>query len=316
VKRSLKLFAVLVSLTACPASLTESTTGAAGEMLGAARDFSGSIESGGIVRSYQVHVPARKASQALPLVLVLHGGCGDGAGMRPLTGMDSSADAAGFIAVYPDGVQKNWSDGRGTTDSEKVGVNDVVFLSSLVKQLSSELNADPKRIYATGISNGGFMSARLACDASSVFAAVAVVAATISENVRTNCKPSRALPFVLIHGTADSFVLEAGGTMTKGDGGVIASTTQTVALWRDLNKCSSAATQSEINPTNDATSITLERYTGCASGSEVAFYKITNGGHTWPGGSQYLPVTIVGKTSRDLNASETILAFFKNHPQS
>jgi polyhydroxybutyrate depolymerase len=313
-KRSLKLFAVLVLLTACPA-VTESKTDAASEVLSAARDFDGSLESGGIVRSYQVHVPARKASQALPLVLVLHGGRGDGAGMRDLTGMDSSADTAGFIAVYPDGVQKNWSDGRGTTDSEKLGVNDVAFLSSLVQRLSSELNADPKRIYATGISNGGFMSARLACDASGVFAAVAVVAATIPENVRTNCKPSRAVPFMLIHGTADTFVPEVGGTMTKGDGGVIASTTQTVALWRELNKCSSAPTASEINPTNDGTSITLEGYTGCATGSEVAFYKVTNGGHTWPGGSQYLPVIIIGKTSRDLNASETILAFFKNHPK-
>jgi polyhydroxybutyrate depolymerase len=101
--------------------------------------------------------------------------------------------------------------------------------------------------------------------------------------------------------------------MTKGDGGVIASTTQTVALWRELNKCSSAAT-SQINPVSDGTSIILERYTGYASGSEVAFYKITNGDHTWPGGSQYLPVIIVGRTSRDLNVSETILTFFKNHP--
>ena len=253
-------------------------------MLTAARDFAGSLESGGIVRSDQVHLPARKASQVLPLVLVLHGGRGDGAGMRPLTGMDSSADAAGFIEVYPDGVQKKWADGCHTGDPTDTGVDDVAFLSSLVPRLSSELNADPKRIYATGISNGGFMTARLACDASSVFAAVAVVAATIPENVRTSCKPFRAVPFVLIHGTADTFVPEVGGTMTKGDGGVIASTTQTVSLWRDLNECSSAVTQTEIDPANDGTSITLERYTGCASGSEVAFYKISNGGHTWPGG--------------------------------
>jgi polyhydroxybutyrate depolymerase len=318
-KRSLKLFAVLVSLTACPTSPTGSTTDAASEMpsemLGAARDFSGTLESGGIVRAYQVHVPARKASQTLPLVLVLHGGRGDGAGMRSLTGMDSSADTAGFIVVYPDGLQKQWADGRGATEPEKAGVNDVAFLSSLVQRLSSELNADPKRIYATGISNGGFMSARLACDASSVFAAVAVVAATIPENVRATCKPSRAVPLMLIHGTADTFVPEVGGTIVKGEGGEAASTTQTVNLWRDLNKCSSGATQTQINPANDGTSISLERYTGCASGSEVAFYKVTDGGHTWPGGSQYLPVIIVGKTSRDVNASETMLAFFKNHPQ-
>ena len=316
-KRFLKLFAVLL-LTACPASPAESTTDVTAEMpsemLGMARDFSGTLESGGIVRLYQVHVPARKANQALPLVLVLHGGGGSGLGMQTLTGMNSSADAAGFIAVYPNGEQKNWSDGRGTTEPEQAGVNDVAFLSSLVAKLSNGLNADPKRIYATGISNGGFMSVRLACDASNVFAAVAVVAATIPENVRATCRPSRAVPFVLIHGTADTFVPELGGTMTKGNGGVIASTTQTVALWRDLNKCSSTVRASEINPANDGTSITLERYTGCASGSDVAFYKVVNGGHTWPGGSQYLPVIIVGKTSRDLNASETILAFFKNHP--
>jgi polyhydroxybutyrate depolymerase len=314
-KRYLKLFTVLVSLTAC-ATVTESSTDAAGEVLSAARDFDGSIESGGIVRSYQVHVPARKASQALPLVLVLHGGGGNGAGMRTPTGMDSSSNTAGFIAVYPDGQQKNWSDGRGTTDAEKAGVNDVAFLSSLVRQLSSELNADPKRIYVTGISNGGFMSARLACDASSVFAAVAVVAATMPENVRVNCKPSRAVPFMLIHGTADKIIPASGGTMTKGDGGVIASAVQTVDLWRNLNKCLSAGMQSEINLANDGTSITLERYTACASGSEVAFFKVTNGGHTWPGGSSFLPEFLVGKTSRDLNASEAILAFFKSHPQS
>lgn len=315
-KRSLKLLGVLVWLSACLV-VTESKTDAASEMpseiLNAARDFSGSIKSGGIVRSYLVHVPARKASQALPLVLVLHGGGGNGAGMRSLTGTDSSADTAGFIAVYPDGMRKNWSDGRGTTDSEKAGVNDVAFLSSLVGKLSSELNTDPKRIYATGISNGGFMSVRLACDASSVFVAVV---ATIPENVRANCKPSRAVPFMLIHGTADKIVPESGGTMTKGDGGVIASTSQTVNLWRDLNKCSSGTVKTEINPANDGTSIVLERYTGCASGSEVAFYEVTNGGHTWPGGSSFLPEFLIGKTSRDLNASETISVFFKNHPQS
>jgi polyhydroxybutyrate depolymerase len=314
--RSLKLFAVLVLLTACPANPTESSTDAAGEMLSAARDFSGTIESGGIVRAYQVHLPARKASQTLPLVLVLHGGRGDGAGMRSLTGMDSSSDTAGFIVLYPDGLQKQWADGRGATEPEKAGVNDVAFLSSLVKQLSSEVNADPKRIYATGISNGGFMGARLACDASGVFAAVSVVAATIPENVRANCKPSRAVPFMLIHGTADTFVPEVGGTILKGEGGEAASTANTVNLWRGLNKCPSAAVQTQINPANDGTSISLERYTGCASGSEVAFYKVTDGGHTWPGGSQYLPVIIVGKTSRDLNASETMLAFFKNHPKT
>jgi polyhydroxybutyrate depolymerase len=115
--------------------------------------------------------------------------------------------------------------------------------------------------------------------------------------------------------TAGFIVYPDGLRKQWAEGGEAASTVQTVSLWRDLNKCSSTAVQTEINPEIDGTSITLERYTGCASGSEVAFYKVTDGGHTWPDGSQYLPMIIVGKTSRDLNASETMLTFFKNHPE-
>jgi polyhydroxybutyrate depolymerase len=239
------------------------------------------------------------------LVIVLHGGSGTGAGMPPLTGTNAVADQKGFIAVYPDGIQKKWADGRNPSS-----VNDVAFLSSLVSQLATDVGVDQSRVYATGISNGGFMSTRLACEASNVFAAVAVVAATMPQNIVAGCAPNRVVPFMLIHGTADTLVPDAGGQVTVGDGGLILSTADTVTFWRGVNGCSSTTATSSIDTVNDGTSITLNQYTNCKAGGEVAFYNVTGGGHTWPGGLQYLPQIIIGKTSRDMNASAVIWSFF------
>jgi polyhydroxybutyrate depolymerase len=301
-KNFLCSYAIGIALVACNPRNAEITP--------SAKDYTGSLESGGISRSYQVHLPSLK-TQGLPLVVALHGGSGDAVGMAKLTSLNTLADQEGFVVVYPNGFQKRWADGRGTTESEKAGVNDLLFLSSLVSQLGTQLRLDLSRVYATGISNGGFMTTRLACEASSVFAAVAVVAATMPQNIVANCKPNVVMPLLLIHGTADTFVPEAGGQMTKGEGGLILSVNDTVSLWRNINACDNTPTSSMIDPANDGTSVTLERYTNCKAGSEVAFYKVMNSGHTWAGGLQYLPELIIGKTSRDINASQTIWAFFK-----
>ena len=157
------------------------------------------------------------------------------------------------------------------------------------------------------------MTARLACEASNVFAAVAVVSATMSQNIYSGCKPARAIAFLLMHGSADSIVPEAGGIMTKGEGGLIASTTQTVQRMWALNGCSTPPTITTINPVNDGTSVKLEHYSGCLAGADEVFYNIVNGGHSWAGRLQYLPEKIIGKTSQDINASSVIWSFFANH---
>jgi polyhydroxybutyrate depolymerase len=293
---------LVLSLIACNPRNADAITGS--------KDFTATLESQGIVRSYRVHLPAPNSAKGLPLVVALHGGTGDGAGMAKLTDLDKLSDQEGFVVVYPDGFQKQWADGRGTTEPEKANLDDVTFLSSLVGQLVKQLGIDKTKVYVTGISNGGFMSTRLACEASSVFAAVAVVAATMPQNIVAACKPSLPMPFLLIHGSADTFVSGSGGQMTKGAGGLIVSVNDTIALWRKINACDNTPTSSTIDPANDGTSVTLERYP-CKAGGEVAFYNIINGGHTWAGGVQYLPEIIIGKTSRDINASQTIWDFFK-----
>ncbi len=273
-------------------------------------DYAATLVSGGLTRSYLVHVPANIPSSGTSLLVALHGGSGDGRGMQQLTNLNALADQKGFITVYPDGLQKTWADGRGTTPAELQGVNDVAFLSSLVRAISSQYKINTKKVFATGISNGGFMATKLACEASSIFVAVAVVSATMPQNLVSSCKPIGGMPFLLIHGTADTFVPASGGVVTKGNGGKILSTAATINFWKSLNGCNTA-TSSNINPLADGTSITLEQYQNCSSGHDVWFYKILGGGHTWAGGLQYLPEIIIGKTSQDINANEVIWQFFQ-----
>ncbi|HEU5370452.1 MAG TPA: PHB depolymerase family esterase, partial [Ktedonobacterales bacterium] len=153
-------------------------------------DFSGSLSSGGLTRTYQGHLPSSyDGVKALPLVLALHGHGGDGQGMLRLTHLNRIADQHGFIVVYPDGYQKSWADGRGATEADQAGVDDVGFLSALIDALANQYKVDQKRVYVTGISNGGFMSERLACDLSNKVAAVAAVAATMPTGLAARCAP-------------------------------------------------------------------------------------------------------------------------------
>ena len=138
-----------------------------------------SIESGGLERRYSVHLPpSYEVGTPTPLIIAFHGGGGDGEGMELLTHMDEISDRERFIVVYPDGINRNWNDGRSQINP---GVDDVGFVRDLLDQLGSDYSIDTKRVYATGISNGGFMSYRLAFDLSGRFAAIASVGAPLSE---------------------------------------------------------------------------------------------------------------------------------------
>lgn len=279
----------------------------------AAQDLSASLTSGGRTRTYLARVPAKSDSQAtLPLVIALHGGGGTGAAMRDLTGLNAIADANGFVVAYPDGYSNSWADGRGMTDAEVAGVDDVAFLSALIDDVAARTAIDPRRVYVTGISNGGMMSLRLACQLSNRITAAAPVAANMPTNLPANCAPARAVPVMFVHGDLDPLMPRAGGVIPSGAGGSVLSTAESVAFWNGRNGCSTPpASTTTIDPVVDGTSIAFARYAPCTSGAENRFYDVVGGGHTWPGGVQYLSVALIGRTSMDINAGQEAWQFFR-----
>ncbi len=271
----------------------------------------------GLERSYILHMPdsfGTKDNHAL--VIALHGGYSKASGMEALTGLNHVSDREGFLVAYPDGIDRHWNDGRETVPNN---VDDVAFISSLIDRLISQYRVDPKQIFATGISNGGFLSLRLACDLSEKIAAVAPVAASMSETKSKHCDPSAPVSVLLISGTGDPLVPYEGGEVRHhgrtGFGGRILSVPDSAAWWADKNGCSRIPTVDSLSDRNPRDGTNIERmiYSGGRQGTEVQLVTIRNGGHTWPGGWQYLPAFLIGRTSRDLDASEAIWNFFKQH---
>lgn len=154
-------------------------------------DYKESIKVDGLKRTYLLHIPKGfNSAQQYPLVLLFHGGGGSGKKFAKQTDFSDYADKEGFIAVYPDGIKYNWNDGRDTTDAYKAGADDINFIQTLVISLKSELPIDDKRIYATGVSNGGIFSHRLGCEMSDTFAAIGTVVGPIATKLVPNCAPS------------------------------------------------------------------------------------------------------------------------------
>lgn len=264
----------------------------------------------GRVRTYAVHVPSKyDGTKASPLVLALHGRLGTGLGEERLAHLDKVSDEHGFLVVNPDGLNRSWADGRGGTPSDHKGVDDVKFLSALIDQIEHEYKVDAERVYATGMSNGGFMSGRLACELSERIAAVGIVGASLSESVAKSCQPQKPVSILIMQGTEDPLVPLAGG-----GGGTILSHDDAVRKFVEVDQCRMEPKKEHIpDKTGDGTSIDVIVYQPCADGSEVRGYIVNEGGHTWPGGRQYLPAAIIGKTTHNLNGSEVIWDFLSRH---
>ena len=158
-------------------------------------------------RTYDLHVPTNyDGTKDAPLLIALHGRLGTGSDQQRRGHLDRLGDEFGFLVVYPDGLQRSRADGRGATPSDKSDVDDVKFISALIDTLESKYKVDRSRIYATGMSNGGFMTGRLACDLSDRIAAVAIVGASISENVAADCHPAKPVSALIIQGSEDPLV--------------------------------------------------------------------------------------------------------------
>jgi polyhydroxybutyrate depolymerase len=277
----------------------------------AAADEKHSILVGGVTRNYLLHVPEDLPSGKLvPLVLVFHGGGGRDWTMPGFTRFDGLADQEGFVVAYPDSLNRHWNDTRGESNADDIG-----FTRALIDDVARSHSIDSHRVYATGISNGGFLSNRLACELADKIAAIASVAATMPKPLVAVCKPSRPISILYIHGTDDPLVPINGGKVGLRHGrsrGENISLDDSVKFWREQDRITSEAVAKNLpDLVADGTHVRREIWSGGANDTEIVVYTIGGGGHTWPGGPQYLPKLIVGKASQNLNATRTIWEFFQ-----
>lgn len=271
------------------------------------------ITVGGEARSYWTYVPAGiDKTKPVPLLFVLHGSAGSGEVMMTVTqrGFEQIADKEKLIVVYPDAMERRWNEQGGTVD-------DVGFLLALSDKLAAEYPVDMKRVYMAGISNGGMMAQRVACQHPDRVAGIATVAGSMPEALAAKCKPSRPVPVMVIHGTDDPIIPWGGGAVAGFEAfGKVVSAAETAGFWAANNRCrrTAVAVREPDRDPGDGTRIRVELFADCIAGADVSLVAVEGGGHTWPGGYQYMPERFIGKTSRDIDASRMIWDFFRHQP--
>ena len=252
--------------------------------------------SGGVQRSYEIF-RSNSAAGPRPTVILLHGGASTAAEMRRYTGFDLLAEAAGIVAVYPQGIADDWND-----------PSDGLFLIDLADHLIASGIADRRRIYVAGLSNGGIMALQMACAHADRIAGIAVVAASLP--VGYDCRPARSLPVIFINGTADRHV------PYDGDPASTVPVMESIELFARRAGCRTRHSRILPAPTPpDGTRAMLYDYGGCAPGSALESVVIEGGTHGWPGARRDIaPASIQSPASRAIDANAQIWRFFARQP--
>ena len=297
-------------------------------------------------RDYDIEVPASyRCGQPIAVAIAFHGGGGNKANMRQtacpggdLTSagcIDSIALAAGMAIVFPNGTKvtgsdaltpdgiRTWNAGGGNNGYNCVsgnacnnGVDDIAYVRALAADIASHLDVDPKRVFATGFSNGAALTQRLACQTADVFAAIAPVSGE-NQYALDGCTPSQRVAILDTHGTADGCWPYPGGVGNCVDAGLYVSVATTLAGWAGRNGCAATPTLVTLPPlpgVNDGTSIVRQSYAGCASGGDLVHLQVVGGGHYWSRGhSSSVSGNSGGVMSQQLDTSQTVIDFFTAH---
>lgn len=300
--RHFHTFLLLLTLLAC----SDDTTTPVDETIFHTEE---TITVDGRVRTYTVNLPpGYYKSSGFALVIAMHGGGGSADQFESTTLLSEKADAAGFIVVYPEGVKstgalgaRTWNAGKCCDYARDNNIDDVNFIRQLITTLTGKYKIDPKKVYATGHSNGGMLSYRLACEMPDKIAAIAVSACTMV--VTTPCNPSRPMPVLHMHSKLDDRVPYLGGI---GITDVYFPPVDSVLnAWSLTNACA--------NPplSTDKGDYTFTEWQACTGNSTLQWYLTDDGGHAWPGG---LPGSDNGDTpSTAINANDLLWEFFKGH---
>lgn len=288
-------FGALLLLTLCPLACSRFARAAQ------TGDLSGTLDWGGLARQYFVHVPpSYDGKTPIPLVLVLHGATQSPEGIERMSGMSQAADEETFLAVYPRGTGRlpTWNAGACCAYAMEHRIDDVGFLNALIGKLERDYAVDRKRIFSTGISNGGMMSYRLACELSDKIAAIAPVEGAQD----LDCHPSPPVSLIVFHGTKDRLVPFDGGSAAfqVGTHRRDPSVAATAAFWVKQDGCSGTPRREE------SAAVHVENYSGCRNGAAVAIYAVQDGHHIWPG---------TRFSGNDVSATNIIWSFFAHHPK-
>lgn len=268
----------------------------------------GSFEFEGRTRNYEVYLPQSFQSN-MPVVISLHGYTETIQWYKNYTLLHEFADTSGFITVYPAAIGKSWNSGLIAPGWPWIDttVNDVGFISALIDTLKVHYDIDLSRVYCCGFSLGGEMTYRLAIELGHRFAAVASVAGLINDVTGNLGDPIRPIPILHIHGTEDTY------ETWNGDNKNLWTVPETIDFWLEKNDCALPADSvslPDLNP-NDRCTVEKISYNNCSENSSFIFYKVHNGGHSWP--SSAFQWSGEGNKNMDINASSLILNFFKNY---
>jgi len=262
-------------------------------------------------RSYEIDLPARRdRAEALPVVIVFHGGGGNADSVRRQTRMSAKGDAEGFIAVYPQGSGgiagklRTWNAGTCCGYAMQQRIDEIAFVAALLDDLQATVAIDPARVYATGISNGAMMVYEVACALADRVAAIAVVAGEMTALDR--CRPTRPVPVLVIHGSADRNLPVDGGIGAKAFAvHEVRSVASALEFWRRHDRCGSDA-RVEIDG-----AVRRTRYLACGGDTAVELISIEGGGHSWPGGDRL--ARFLDPPSPALDATAEVWRFFARH---
>jgi len=265
----------------------------------------GSITVDGIERTYLLYIPKNySATVKMPLVLNYHGYTGSAKQQMVYGDFRAEAEANNFLVVQPQGTlldgKTHWNVGGWTLNSS---TDDVKFTTALIDELIEKYNLDAKRIYATGMSNGGYMSFKLACELGDKIAAIASVTGSMTPQTFTTCNPQRPIPILQIHGVSDPTVPYSGAIWSK-------SIADVLDYWVKHNETTTTPEKSAVPDTNKEDKSTAERwvYQNNSNQIPVIHYKISGGKHTWPGAAYNAP-----GTNQDFKASRVIWEFFSHY---
>ena len=266
---------------------------------------------GGLPRSYLLHIPPQASPmKPTPVVLAFHGAATNGTYMKNFSGLSKKADEAGFVVVYPDGTGFGWflTFNAGGLPDSATRPNDVAFTVAVLDDLATVVRVDPKRVYATGHSNGAMLCYRLAAELSDRIAAIAPVAGTMAI---PDAKPTRPVSVLHFHGTADRFVPFKGPDTGTPKFMTFKSVEASVALWAKLDGCPEKPEITTI-PSSDGMAITKYAYGPGKDESEVIVFTIEGAGHTWPG--QKPVIGLIGDSTLGISANDLMWEFFQKHP--